>query len=233
MSTQDHIVRGFKATLVSRAIYMVSSALLMFLLARLLNPDGYGALYWAIGILAVVQLFADLGLGKSSARYISEYSERDTGQIPYLLRSTLAFKLIALAVVSYVLLLFHELFFLVTREPRRFSPPASSLLSPTRLTSSARLPFRVLIASSTARRFRRSVARPVSSLPSRSSCLGSVHSEPCSATSSAMPSPPPSASRYSTPDFIAPTNPPPSTKTASPGGWPSTAYRLRQLGVRT
>ncbi len=108
MSTQDHIVRGFKATLVSRAIYMVSSALLMFLLARLLNPDGYGALYWAIGILAVVQLFADLGLGKSSARYISEYSERDTGQIPYLLRSTLAFKLIALAVVSYVLLLFHE-----------------------------------------------------------------------------------------------------------------------------
>ena len=107
-STRDHIVRGFKATLVSRAIYMVSSALLMFLLARILNPDGYGALYWAIGVLAVVQLFADLGLGKSTARYISEYGEAGEGQIPHLLKSAIAYKLIILAVVSYVLLLFHE-----------------------------------------------------------------------------------------------------------------------------
>ncbi|EMA43058.1 flippase [Halobiforma nitratireducens] len=107
-STRDRIVRGFKATLVSRAVYMLSSALLMFVLARTLNPDGYGALYWAIGILMVVQLFADLGLGKSTARYISEYSEKDAGQIPYLLRSAIAYKLIVLAVVAYALLLFHD-----------------------------------------------------------------------------------------------------------------------------
>ncbi|MFP8954018.1 flippase [Natrialbaceae archaeon A-arb3/5] len=109
MSTRDHIVRGFKATLVARAIYMLSSALLMFVLARyLLDPDGYGALYWAIGILAVVQLFADVGLGKSAARYISEYNETDPGQIPHLLRSTIAYKLVILSVVAYCLLLFHE-----------------------------------------------------------------------------------------------------------------------------
>ncbi len=88
---------------------MISSALLMFVLARyLLDPDGYGALYWAIGILAVVQLFADVGLGKSAARYISEYRETDPGQIPHLLRSTVAFKLVVLTVVASALLVFHE-----------------------------------------------------------------------------------------------------------------------------
>ncbi|RQG92490.1 flippase [Natrarchaeobius chitinivorans] len=109
MSTREHIVRGFKATLVARAIYMISSALLMFVLARyLLDPDGYGALYWAIGILAVVQLLADVGLGKSAARYISEYSEKDSGQIPHLLRSTIVFKLVIIGIVSTCLLLFYE-----------------------------------------------------------------------------------------------------------------------------
>ncbi|ARS91307.1 flippase [Natrarchaeobaculum aegyptiacum] len=118
MSRQEHIVRGFKATLVARAVYMISSALLMWVLASyLLDPDGYGALYWAIGILAVVQLFADLGLGKSVARYVSEYRETDAGQIPYLLRSTIAVKLIVLAVVCYALLLFHEQIAILLGDP--------------------------------------------------------------------------------------------------------------------
>ncbi|WP_247000037.1 oligosaccharide flippase family protein [Halosolutus gelatinilyticus] len=109
MNRAEHIVRGFKATFVARAVYMVSSGLLMFLLARyLLEPDAYGALYWAIGILAIIQLFADLGVGKSAARYISEYREADPGQIPHLIRSTIAFKLVVLTIVVGVLLGFHE-----------------------------------------------------------------------------------------------------------------------------
>ncbi|SEV96883.1 flippase [Natrinema salifodinae] len=108
MNREDHIVSGFKATLVARAIYMASSALLMFVLARYLNPDGYGALYWAIGVLTVVQLFADLGLSKSVARYISEYRETDAGQIPHLIKTTITAKLVLLAFVAYVLVLFHE-----------------------------------------------------------------------------------------------------------------------------
>ncbi|WP_207588647.1 flippase [Halomontanus rarus] len=109
MSTRSHIVRGFKATLVARAVFMVSSALLMIVLARyLLDPDSYGALYWAIGVLAVVQLFADVGLGKSAARYFAEYREKDPGQIPHLIRSTVAYKLIVVTLVAYFLLLFHD-----------------------------------------------------------------------------------------------------------------------------
>jgi len=118
MSRQDHIIHGFKATLVARAVYMLSSALLMFLLARyLLDPEGYGALYWAIGILAVVQLVADLGLGKSAARYISEYRKTDTGQLPYLLRSTIGFKLVALSTVATALLIGHEWIAILLGDP--------------------------------------------------------------------------------------------------------------------
>ncbi|MGM0389894.1 MAG: flippase, partial [Natrinema limicola] len=109
MSRQDHIVHGFKATLVARAVYMLSSALLMFLLARyLLDPDGYGTLYWVIGVLAIVQLVADLGLGKSAARYVSEYNEKAPGQIPHLLRTTITVKIVIITLVGYTLLVFHE-----------------------------------------------------------------------------------------------------------------------------
>ena len=109
MNREDHIVHGFKATLVARAIYMLSSALLMFVLARyLLDPDGYGALYWAIGVLAIIQLFADLGLSRSVARYLSEYRETDPGQVPHLLKTTVAAKLVLITFVAYVLLLYHE-----------------------------------------------------------------------------------------------------------------------------
>lgn len=109
MDRQAHILQGFKATLVARGVYMVSSAVLMFVLARyLLDPTGYGELYWAIGILAVVQLFADVGLGKSAARYVAEYREDDPGQIPHLLQTTVTAKLVVIAIVAYTLLLFHE-----------------------------------------------------------------------------------------------------------------------------
>ncbi|WP_254862478.1 flippase [Halovivax gelatinilyticus] len=105
MRSLDHIVRGFTATLAARAIYMLSSALLMVLLARVfLDPGGYGLLFWTIGILAVVQLVADLGLGKSAARYVAEYGETDPGQIPHLLRHVVGYKLVIVTVVAGLLL---------------------------------------------------------------------------------------------------------------------------------
>lgn len=108
-ATPSHIVRGFTATLLARAIYMGSTAVLMLVLARyLLSPDAYGSLFWVIGILSVVQLAADLGIGKAAARYLAEYRERDPGQIPHLLRATVTYKLVVLTVVAGVLLLAHE-----------------------------------------------------------------------------------------------------------------------------
>ncbi|WP_114577659.1 flippase [Saliphagus sp. LR7] len=108
-ATRSHIVRGFTATLLARAIYMGSTAVLMLVLARyLLSPDAYGSLFWVIGILSVVQLAADLGIGKAAARYLAEYRTRDPGQIPHLLRATVSYKLVVLAVVAGALLVAHD-----------------------------------------------------------------------------------------------------------------------------
>ncbi|WP_312909472.1 flippase [Natronosalvus caseinilyticus] len=107
--TLNHIVRGFKAMLVARAIYMASSAVLMVVLARfLLDPDGYGTLFWAIGVLSVVQLIAGGGLGKSAARYLAEYREKAPDQIPRVLELTVAVQVLCIAAVSVILLVGHD-----------------------------------------------------------------------------------------------------------------------------
>lgn len=83
---------------------MLSSTLLMVLLARVfLDPDAYDLLFWSIGVLSVVQLVADLGLGKSAAHSIAEYDETDPGQIPHLLRHVLGSKLAVVSLVGGVL----------------------------------------------------------------------------------------------------------------------------------
>ncbi|MFC3959839.1 oligosaccharide flippase family protein [Halovivax cerinus] len=106
MRSAGHIVRGFTATLAARAVYMLSSALLMYLLAGyFLDPDEYGLLFWTIGILAVVQLGADLGFGKSAARYVAEYGETDPRQIPHVIRYVIGYKLVAVSVVAGLLLI--------------------------------------------------------------------------------------------------------------------------------
>ncbi|WP_247728263.1 flippase [Halovivax limisalsi] len=104
MQSRGRLVRGFTATLAARAVYMLTSALLLVLLARVfLDPEGYGLLYWSIGVLAVVQLVADLGLGKSAARYLAEYRETDPGQIPHLLRRVVGYKLLLVSIVAAAL----------------------------------------------------------------------------------------------------------------------------------
>ena len=106
MRSPEHIARGFTAVLLARGVYMVTSAALMVILARVfLDPDGYGLLFWSIGVLAVVQLAADLGLGKSAARYVAEYSRTDAGQIPHLLRSVVAVKVAIVSIIALALVL--------------------------------------------------------------------------------------------------------------------------------
>lgn len=53
----------------------------VILLARLLNPDEYGLLYFSLSVLSIATLIGSLGIAKSGARYISEYIEQDSSQI--------------------------------------------------------------------------------------------------------------------------------------------------------
>lgn len=107
MALASRLGDRFRAEFAGRVIGVVAGAILIVVLARLLEPDGYGLLFLAISILGVVQLFSKLGVAKSAARYISEYKETDPGQIPHILRFALFLNLATITVTCVVFYLFH------------------------------------------------------------------------------------------------------------------------------
>ena len=114
----ERIAQGLKASLLAEIVYMISNAALVVLLARfLLDPDSYGLLYLAISVLGVVQLFGSLGLAKSGARYVTEYLEKDATQVRGVLRATLKYNLVAVALTMLALAVFREQVAAIVDEP--------------------------------------------------------------------------------------------------------------------
>ena len=90
MDLTDRLARGVKAMFVARVVDIAANALLLILLTRyLLDPAGYGLLYFALSVLAVAGLLGSFGLGRSTARFVTEYDQKEPGQIPHLLRWTM------------------------------------------------------------------------------------------------------------------------------------------------
>lgn len=109
MDLAERIRRGLKATLLARTVHVTATGLLMVVLARyLLDPDEYGLLFLAIATFGVVQLFADMGIAKSAARYLTEYREQDPSQVPHIVRTSLLFRLVAIGVVAAVFFLIRD-----------------------------------------------------------------------------------------------------------------------------
>lgn len=44
-------------------------------------------MYLSISVFAIATVIGRLGLGKSAARYLTEYEERDAGQIPHIVET--------------------------------------------------------------------------------------------------------------------------------------------------
>lgn len=108
-SLVNRIVHGLKAILTANVLGLVlKGALILILVRYLLSPEEYGLLFLAISVVTFGQLFSDLGLARSAARYVSEYGERDPGQIPYILRTTLLFNIGTILVVAGVLVVFSD-----------------------------------------------------------------------------------------------------------------------------
>lgn len=106
MSLIDRFSRGLSATFLSRGVKMVANAALLVVLARyLLSPDEYGLLYLTISVVGVARLFSDLGLGRSTARYVNEYKEDGGGQLHHVLRIGFGFRLALVVLVAVVLAL--------------------------------------------------------------------------------------------------------------------------------
>jgi O-antigen/teichoic acid export membrane protein len=101
MSLVDRIARGVKAMLGARVLNLASNGILIVLLTRvLLDPEQFGQLNFALSALGVVTILATLGLPKSAARYVTEFSETDPGQVPHVVRKSLTFILALVVVVA-------------------------------------------------------------------------------------------------------------------------------------
>ncbi len=108
MDLASTLGRRFKFEFLGRTIYVLSSALLTVILARLLDPDGYGLLFLAISILGVIKLFSRLGIAGSTSKYLATYKERDPSQIPHILRMGLFLNLAVLIITCILLYYFHH-----------------------------------------------------------------------------------------------------------------------------
>lgn len=119
MSGKKQIVRGVKATLLGRVVYVVSNGVLLLLLTRyLLDPAGYGLLTLTLSILTFYQLFSDLGLGKSAAKYITEYRETDSGQVLHILQQALKIRTLTIGITAVGALLSAHVVSSVLNEPQ-------------------------------------------------------------------------------------------------------------------
>lgn len=91
-------------TFVARVVHVLSNAVLMVLLTRfLLSPEEYGILFLALSIIGVARLFSDVGLSKSAARYVTEFKESDSSQIPHVLEIALKYRLLFIGLVGCTL----------------------------------------------------------------------------------------------------------------------------------
>ncbi|KAB1191268.1 MULTISPECIES: flippase [Haloferax] len=113
------IIRGLKAMFAAQSISLLSKGLLIILLTRyFLTAEEYGLLFFAISILSVALLFANLGLAKSAARYLAEYRRTEPAQVPHILWSTLKYNLVMILVVSAAVVSFSEPVSQLLDEPR-------------------------------------------------------------------------------------------------------------------
>jgi O-antigen/teichoic acid export membrane protein len=101
MSVAERLSEGVKATFSANLLKTASQAALVVLLTRVfLTPSGYGTLNLVLSILGVLTILATLGLPKSAARYVTEFAERDPGQVAHVLRRSTLYLGATTAVVS-------------------------------------------------------------------------------------------------------------------------------------
>lgn len=118
-----NVARGISYVFASEVVRMVAKGGILLLLTRyLLEPAEYGLLSLTLSVLGVLMLFGNLGITKAGARYVNEYREQSPDLVPTVIRRTLTYNGVLLAVVSVVILLFHERIAAMVGEPAIAGP---------------------------------------------------------------------------------------------------------------
>ncbi|QKY21976.1 flippase (plasmid) [Halolamina sp. CBA1230] len=101
MALVDRIARGVKASFGATLLDLASNAALVLILTRVLfTPAEYGQLNFTLSALGVVTVLATLGLPRSAARYVTEFTETDPGQVRYVIRRSAIFLTAMVALVA-------------------------------------------------------------------------------------------------------------------------------------
>ena len=108
MVSRSQLGSRFRLEFLSTLTGTLSGALLVVVLARLLDPDAYGLLYLTLSVIGVGKLFAKLGLGRSTARYIAEYKESDPGQLSHIIRFSAVISFILMMITSIIIGVAHQ-----------------------------------------------------------------------------------------------------------------------------
>lgn len=114
--TRD-IIQGFKAEVGGRILYFGTTGVVLIFLARVLSPSAYGIIFLAFSLLSVGQLFGDLAIPTSAARYITEYEELEPAQVGFIVTFSFVAVLVAASLVSLLLALFHRQIAALFNEP--------------------------------------------------------------------------------------------------------------------
>lgn len=109
MTDNSRVLSGFRAELIAKTVGIISGTTLLILLSRLLGTDDYGRLSLALSVFSFGFLFANFGFPKSGARYITEYVQKDTSKIRFILRITTLYIIVSTVVVCGLLLVFNPI----------------------------------------------------------------------------------------------------------------------------
>lgn len=112
------IVRGISSIFIGRVISTIADGVLIILLTQyFLSPNEYGQLFLTISVLSIALLFANLGFGKSAARYITDYRKATPELVGIVIRKTLFYNFSAITVVCGVIYLLNERIAVAIGEP--------------------------------------------------------------------------------------------------------------------
>lgn len=117
MSLVDRVVAGFKAQFLAKILSAIAGAVLITVLARLLQPQGYGLLMLAITVFSTFKLIARLGIGGSAGRYVAEYKEKKPDQMKHIVRFSVLLNLGAIALTALTVLITYEYIVELLGEP--------------------------------------------------------------------------------------------------------------------
>lgn len=106
MNVEKSVVSGFKSELAFQVLKTLLGGLLIVVLARLLTAGQYGLLHLAVYLCSIIVLLSSLGIPRSVAKFITEYDEKDPGQVPHIIGTGLAINAVTVAISVAALVLF-------------------------------------------------------------------------------------------------------------------------------